>query len=52
MLWALGVPMLSMTCAHCTHFDASRGWCDARQFDSQARLPNREYFAARPAQGE
>jgi len=36
--WAFGVAVPSMTCAGCAFFDASRGWCTARQFETKAHL--------------
>jgi hypothetical protein len=51
MPWALGVPVPSMTCANCAFFDPARGWCNARKFETQARLPSCEYFEARPLAG-
>jgi len=49
--WALGTPVPSMTCAGCAHFDAGRGWCHARTFETRPTLPSCDYFDARPAQG-
>jgi len=51
MPWALGVPVPSMTCANCAFFDAARGWCNARKFETQARLRSCEYFEARAPEG-
>jgi hypothetical protein len=49
--WALGAPVPSMTCARCAFFDAARGWCTARKFETQPRFPSCEAFEARPLEG-
>jgi hypothetical protein len=49
MSWALDTYVPSMTCADCARFDGGRGWCTARQFETQARLRSCEYFDPRPA---
>jgi phage terminase large subunit len=47
--WALGLPASTMTCDGCAFYDRARGWCKARDFGTQARMPSCEYFEARPA---
>src|SRR5262249_15035705 len=48
MPWALGVPVPSMTCASCAFFDAVRGWCNARKFETKAHLTACDSFETRP----
>jgi hypothetical protein len=48
MPWALGFPVAPMTCGTCAHFDPVRGWCNARTFETQARLPSCDAFDAKP----
>jgi hypothetical protein len=46
--WAFGVPVPSMTCASCAFFDAVRGWCNARKFETKAHLTACDSFETRP----